>query len=70
MYIKCPQDHPDAGSFVSPFVPFIPTISVLANFYLAAQINYTGIYASIAWLAANVVFYFSYGYKHSASGVR
>ncbi|KAG3120895.1 hypothetical protein PI124_g869 [Phytophthora idaei] len=66
MYFKCPQDHPDADSFASPFVPFIPSISVLANFYLAAQINYTGIYASIAWLVASVVFYFSYGYKRSA----
>ncbi|KAE9181131.1 hypothetical protein PF004_g24644 [Phytophthora fragariae] len=66
MYFKCPQDHPDADSFSSPLVPFIPMISVLANFYLAAQINYTGIYASIGWLAASVVFYFSYGYKHSA----
>jgi APA family basic amino acid/polyamine antiporter len=66
MYVKCPQDHPNADCFSSPFVPFIPTIAVLANFYLAAQINYTGIYASIAWLAASVVFYFSYGYKHSA----
>ncbi|KAH7474054.1 Methylthioribose transporter [Phytophthora ramorum] len=66
MHFKCPQDHPDADSFASPFVPFIPTISVLANFYLAAQISYTGIYASIAWVAASVIFYFSYGYKHSA----
>ncbi|RLN46088.1 hypothetical protein BBJ29_005210 [Phytophthora kernoviae] len=66
MYFKCPQEETLPENFASPFVPFLPTLAVLANFYLAAQINYTGIYASCAWLAASVVFYFSYGYKHSA----
>ncbi|KAI9979475.1 hypothetical protein PInf_029437 [Phytophthora infestans] len=46
--------------------PHLCRSSPLANFYLAAQLSYTGIYTSFAWLAASVVFYFCYGYKHSA----
>ncbi|KAF4320098.1 hypothetical protein JM18_004338 [Phytophthora kernoviae] len=66
MFFKCPQEPQNGENFVAPFVPFIPMIAMLANFYLAAQISYTGIYTSCAWLAASVVFYFVYGYKHSA----
>ncbi|KAH7474052.1 hypothetical protein PRIC1_014369 [Phytophthora ramorum] len=66
MYFKCPQEAQSSENFTAPLVPFIPTIAVLANFYLAAQISYTGIYTSCAWLAASVIFYFCYGYKHSA----
>ncbi|KAG7400681.1 hypothetical protein PHYBOEH_004728 [Phytophthora boehmeriae] len=66
MYFKCPQELSNPDNFAAPLVPFLPTFAVLANFYLAAQISYTGIYTSFAWLAASVVFYFSYGYKHSA----
>jgi len=66
MYFKCPQEPQSGENFTAPFVPFLPTIAVLANFYLAAQISYTGIYTSCAWLAASVIFYFCYGYTHSA----
>ncbi|KAG3120892.1 hypothetical protein PI124_g871 [Phytophthora idaei] len=66
MYFKCPQVVQNGDNFTAPFVPFLPTVAVLANFYLAAQLSYTGIYTSFAWLAASVVFYFCYGYKHSA----
>ncbi|ETI50824.1 hypothetical protein F441_05720 [Phytophthora nicotianae CJ01A1] len=66
MYFKCPQALQNGDNFTAPLVPFLPTVAVLANFYLAAQLSYTGIYTSFAWLAASVVFYFCYGYKHSA----
>lgn len=65
MYFKCPQEAQAEENFSAPFVPFLPTIAVLANFYMAAQISYTGIYSSCAWLAFAVLFYFCYGYKHS-----
>ncbi|ETL97269.1 hypothetical protein L917_05404 [Phytophthora nicotianae] len=66
MFFKCPQEPQSGDNFTAPFVPFLPTVAILANFYLAAQISYTGIYTSCAWLAASVIFYFCYGYKHSA----
>ncbi|CEG43709.1 amino acid-polyamine-organocation family [Plasmopara halstedii] len=66
MYFKCPQETQSDENFTAPLVPFLPTFAALANFYLAAQISYTGIYSSCAWLAAAVLFYFCYGYKHSA----
>ncbi|KAG7400682.1 hypothetical protein PHYBOEH_004729 [Phytophthora boehmeriae] len=66
MFFKCPQEPQSNENFTAPFVPFLPMIAMLANFYLAAQISYTGIYTSCAWLGASVLFYFAYGYKHSA----
>lgn len=66
MYFKCPQVIQNGDNFAAPFVPFLPTVAVLANFYLAAQLSYAGIYTSFGWLAASVIFYFCYGYKYSA----
>ncbi|EGZ27100.1 hypothetical protein PHYSODRAFT_473505 [Phytophthora sojae] len=66
MHFKCPQVVQNGDNFTAPFVPFLPTVAVLANFYLAAQLSYTGIYTSFGWLGASVIFYFCYGYKHSA----
>jgi amino acid transporter len=65
-YIKCPQEPNDPANFTAPLVPFIPTIAMVLNFYLAAQISYLGIETSVAWIAAAVVSYFAYGYTHSA----
>jgi amino acid transporter len=66
MYFKCPQVLQNGDNFEAPLVPFLPTVAVLANFYLAAQLSYTGIYTSFGWLGVSVIFYFCYGYKHSA----
>jgi hypothetical protein len=65
-YIKCPQEPNDPVNFTAPLVPFIPTISILADFYLAAQISHKGMALSCAWIAAAIVSYFVYGYGNSA----
>ncbi|GMF56811.1 unnamed protein product [Phytophthora fragariaefolia] len=66
MHFKCPQVIQNGDNFTAPLVPFLPTVAVLANFYLSAQLSYTGIYTSFGWLAASFLFYFCYGYQHSA----
>ncbi|KAF1329834.1 Amino acid-polyamine-organocation, partial [Globisporangium splendens] len=65
-YIKCPQEPNDPVNFSAPLVPFIPTISILADFYLAAQISHKGMALSCAWIGAAIVSYFVYGYGNSA----
>lgn len=65
-FVKCPQEENDPANFTAPLVPFIPTIAMVANFYLSAQLSYIGIELSVAWIAAGVLSYFAYGYSHSA----
>lgn len=64
--IKCTQEPNDPVNFSAPLVPFIPMISILANWYLAAQISHLGMALSCAWIAAGMISYFVYGYGNSA----
>ncbi|GLE01614.1 hypothetical protein PINS_up010448 [Pythium insidiosum] len=64
--IKCPQEANDPENYTAPLVPFLPTIAILADFYLMSQISYLGIKMSLVWIAAAVVSYFIYGYSNSA----
>ncbi|KAI9907740.1 hypothetical protein PsorP6_016570 [Peronosclerospora sorghi] len=67
LFLKCPQEHSSGDHFEAPCVPFLPTATILVNFYLASQINYSSIFTSCAWLGASIIYYFLYGYKHSAA---
>jgi APA family basic amino acid/polyamine antiporter len=65
-FVKCPQEPNDPVNFSAPLVPFIPTISILANFYLIAQISHLGMALGCAWVVAGMISYFVYGYGNSA----
>ncbi|KAJ0406993.1 hypothetical protein ATCC90586_009213 [Pythium insidiosum] len=64
--VKCPQEGNDPENYTAPLVPFLPTIAILADFYLMSQISYLGIKLSLVWIGAAVVSYFVYGYGNSA----
>ncbi len=52
--------------FRVPGVPFTPIISILACFYLMVQLPAITWIRFGIWLAVGLVFYFFYGYRHSA----
>jgi amino acid transporter len=66
LFIKCPQVANDPEHFGAPLVPFIPTICILANFYLISQISDLGLGLGCAWVGVGVISYFAYGLKNAA----
>ncbi|DBA01499.1 TPA: hypothetical protein N0F65_004849 [Lagenidium giganteum] len=63
---KCPQEANDPSNFTAPFVPFLPMLSILMDFYLVSQINFLGMGLGCAWIGAAMISYFVYGYGNSA----
>jgi APA family basic amino acid/polyamine antiporter len=66
LYMKCPQSANEPGNFAAPFVPFIPMLSILADWYLIAQISVVGMGLGMGWVALAILSYFAYGFNHSA----
>ncbi|GAB9473304.1 hypothetical protein Gpo141_00010458 [Globisporangium polare] len=65
-YVKCPQQTNQALYFAAPLVPFIPAFSILADWYMIAQLSHRGLALSCAWVAAAIVSYAAYGHWYSA----
>lgn len=65
-YVRCPQQTNQALYFAAPLVPFIPSISILADWYMIAQLSHRGLALSCAWVAAAVLSYVAYGHWYSA----
>ncbi|KAE9196973.1 hypothetical protein PF004_g19967 [Phytophthora fragariae] len=55
------------GLFAAPLVPFIPTVCILANWYMIAQIDHLAQGLSVAWMVVGALSYFVYGYSHAES---
>ncbi len=51
--------------FRTPFVPLVPLLSIFSCLWLAVQLPLVTWWRFIAWLAAGLVLYFLYGYRHS-----
>ncbi|KAJ0403716.1 hypothetical protein P43SY_003021 [Pythium insidiosum] len=64
--VKCPLEATDPEYYSAPLVPFLPTIAILADFYMLAQTSYLGLKLSLGWVAIAILSYFVYGYRNSA----
>ncbi|GMF24692.1 unnamed protein product [Phytophthora fragariaefolia] len=67
LFVKCPQSANSPDLFSAPLVPFIPMISILADWYMIAQIGHLALGLSVAWMAVGALSYFVYGYFHAES---
>nr|CCA17557.1 Amino AcidPolyamineOrganocation (APC) Family putati [Albugo laibachii Nc14] len=64
---KCPQIARNTTCFWSPLVPFLPSVSILMDWYLIAQLSMTSILLGCAWIGLGAVFYFMYGFRNASS---
>ena len=56
--------------FRTPFVPIVPLLSVVCCGYLMMELPRVTWIRFFVWLAIGLVFYFMYGFKHSALRAR
>ncbi len=57
------------NAFVCPFMPWLPCIAVLANFYVLASIDWYSLGLFAGWAALGVTMYLGYGLHHSRLGI-
>jgi len=51
--------------FKTPWVPVIPALAVIFCVYLMLQLSAFTWKGFVVWLVLGLIFYFSYGYRHS-----
>jgi basic amino acid/polyamine antiporter, APA family len=51
--------------FKTPFVPYIPILGIVVNLLLMFGLGWSNWLRLLAWLALGLIFYFTYGRKHS-----
>eukprot|EP00591_Stephanopyxis_turris_P010823 CAMPEP_0195507076 /NCGR_PEP_ID=MMETSP0794_2-20130614/596_1 /TAXON_ID=515487 /ORGANISM="Stephanopyxis turris, Strain CCMP 815" /LENGTH=663 /DNA_ID=CAMNT_0040633627 /DNA_START=151 /DNA_END=2142 /DNA_ORIENTATION=- len=62
-HVTC--DDANIRYFVTPFMPYIPCLGCLANWYLIVQLEISGILLLMLYFALSVGVYFFYGAKYS-----
>ena len=64
--VKAGRESADTG-FRVPLVPLLPCIGIAANWYLVSTMSSMGLFLILGFMAICCLFYFSYGYRNSAS---
>jgi APA family basic amino acid/polyamine antiporter len=62
------KTRPGPRPFRTPWVPFIPILSIVVNLILMAVLGWSNWARLIGWLAIGLVIYYTYGRKHSVKG--
>lgn len=55
----------DDLTFHAPFVPYLPGLAIVVNWYLMSMIDDQALLLALAWLTMATCSYFCYGYRHS-----
>lgn len=64
---NCPQESSNPSNFHAPFVPYLPSIAILMDWYLISQLGTLPISLGCAWILAALLSYLAYGFHHAAS---
>ncbi|KAL4112645.1 hypothetical protein QTP88_016393 [Uroleucon formosanum] len=57
-------------SFKVPYVPLVPCLSIVLNFYLMMELNFKTWIRFSVWLVIGLLIYVFYGLKHSIEGIK
>jgi len=63
------RTHPELPrGFKVPFYPVTPILSILGCLWIIKDLRAVTIWVFLIWLAVALVWYFTYGFKHSHLG--
>jgi basic amino acid/polyamine antiporter, APA family len=62
------KTRPGPRPFRTPWVPFIPILSIVVNLILMAGLGWSNWARLVGWLAIGLLIYYAYGRKHSVKG--
>ena len=58
------------GYFRTPWVPYFPCMGIFVNWYLVAQLEFSGLLLLMLYIGLCVAVYYAYGAKHSVANLR
>lgn len=64
---SCPEVRSNSRDiyFETPFCPYLPLIGMFLNWYLISQLEMQSLFLLLLYMGMSVLFYFSFGAKHS-----
>ncbi len=56
------------AAFITPLVPYLPTLAIFINTYLIFQLPDSALYRLVIWTTIGMIIYVFYGVSHSKLG--